>query len=66
VGARYSATVQVGPGAHPASYTMDTGSFPGVKRPGRKVDHPSPSTAEVKERVLSIQGYPLLGLRGLF
>ena len=27
------------PGAHPASYTMGTGSFPGVKRPGRGVDH---------------------------
>jgi hypothetical protein len=28
------------PEAHPASYTMGTGSFPGVKRPGRDVDHP--------------------------
>jgi len=27
-------------GAHPASYTMGTGSFPGVKRPGRGFDHP--------------------------
>jgi hypothetical protein len=26
-------------------------SFPGVKRPGHGVDHPSPSTAKVKERV---------------
>jgi len=26
-------------------------SFPGVKRPGRGVDHPHPSRAEVKERV---------------
>jgi hypothetical protein len=26
-------------------------SFPGVKRPGRRVDHPPPSSAEVKERV---------------
>ena len=26
-------------------------SFPGVKRPGRGVDHPLPSSAEVKERV---------------
>ena len=39
-GTRFSAPVQTGPGAHPASYTMDTGSFPGVKRPGRDVDHP--------------------------
>jgi hypothetical protein len=28
-GARFSAPVQTGPGAHPASYTMGTGSFPG-------------------------------------
>jgi len=30
---------------------MGTGSFPGVKRPRRGVDHPPPSRAEVKERV---------------
>jgi hypothetical protein len=42
VGARFSAPVQANPGAHPASYTMGTGSFPGVKRPGRGVDHPPP------------------------
>ena len=29
--ARFSAPVQTGPGAHPASYTMGTGSFPGVR-----------------------------------
>jgi hypothetical protein len=29
--ARFSALVQTGPGDHPASCTMDTGSFPGVK-----------------------------------
>jgi hypothetical protein len=27
------------------------GLFPGIKRPGREVNHPSPSSAEVKERV---------------
>jgi len=31
VGARFSAPVQTGPGAHPASCTMGTGSFPGIK-----------------------------------
>ena len=31
--------------------TMGTGSFPGVKRPGRGADHPLPSSAEVTERV---------------
>jgi hypothetical protein len=29
--ARFSAPVHTGPGAHPASRTMNTGSFPGVK-----------------------------------
>jgi hypothetical protein len=29
--ARFSAPVQTGPGAHPASCTMGTGSFPVVK-----------------------------------
>jgi hypothetical protein len=40
VGARFSVPIQAGPGAHPASYTMGNGSFPGVKRPGRGVYHP--------------------------
>ena len=31
--------------------TLGTGSFPGVKWPGRGVDHPPPYSAEVKERV---------------
>jgi len=31
--------VQTGSGAHPASYTVGTGSFPGVKRPRPGVDH---------------------------
>ena len=31
MGARFSATVQNGPGTHPASCTMGTGSFPGLK-----------------------------------
>ena len=50
-GARFSAPVQTGPKAHPASYTMGTGSFLGVKQPGRGFDHPPPSIAEAKERV---------------
>ena len=39
-GAGFSAPALNGPGDHPASYTIGTGSFPGVKRPGRGVDHP--------------------------
>ena len=51
LGARFSAPIQTSPGAHPASYTMGTGSFPGVKQPGRGADHPPPSSTEVIERV---------------
>jgi hypothetical protein len=40
---RSSAPVQTGSGGHQASYTMSTRSFPGVKRPGRGVDHPPTS-----------------------
>jgi len=42
---------QTCPVAHPTSHTMGTGSFPGVKRPGRGVGHPPTSITEVKERV---------------
>ena len=49
-GARFSAPVQTGPGAHPASCTLGTGSLSGVKRPGRD-DHPSQSSVKAKERV---------------
>jgi hypothetical protein len=48
VGARFIAHVQTGPGTHPAPCTMGTGSFPGVKWPGRGADHPPPPSAEVE------------------
>jgi hypothetical protein len=48
VGARFFAHVQTGPGPHPASCTMGTGYFPGVKRPERGADHPPPPAAEVE------------------
>jgi len=48
-GARFSAPVLTGSGAHPAPYTMDTVSFPGVERPVHSVDYPPSSSAEVKE-----------------
>jgi hypothetical protein len=66
-GARFSTPVQTGPRAHPTTYTVVTGSFPGVKWPGRGVDHTPPSSAEVKERVelylfsLSGPSWPVLG-----
>jgi hypothetical protein len=49
VGARFFAHVQTGPEAHPASCTMGTGSFPGVKQLGRGADHPPPTSADVKK-----------------
>jgi hypothetical protein len=50
VGPRFSAPVQTCSRAHPTSCTMGVRSLFRVKRPGRGVDHPSPSSAEVKER----------------
>ena len=55
VGVRFSAAVPV---AHPVSCTIGTGSFPGVKRPGRDVDHPAPPSADVKERVEQCLYFP--------
>jgi hypothetical protein len=49
-GARFSAFVQTGPGAHTASSTMGTWSFLGVKRPGHDIYHPHPSSTEIIER----------------
>ena len=73
VGAKFSALVRTSPGAHPTSYTMGTGSFSGVKRPGRGLKHQPPSSAEVKEIVLNlsfslqnIKRTPRLDLRDLF
>jgi hypothetical protein len=60
-------TVHTGSGAHPVSCTMGAGSFPGVKRPGRGVDHPPSSRADVKERVdlylhsTSRRSWPVIG-----
>jgi len=65
VGVRYSARLQTGPGAHTASYTMGTGYFPGVKRPGRGVDHPSPYLAPMLKKEYSYTSTPPLGLRSL-
>jgi hypothetical protein len=64
VGARISAPVQTGPGAHPAPYTMGTGSFPRVKWPGRDIDHPPPLAPRLRKEK-SYTSTPALGLRGL-
>ena len=48
---RWERPVQIGPGVHLASSTMDTELFLAVKRRGSDVNHPFPFSAEVKERV---------------
>jgi hypothetical protein len=65
--ARFSAPIQTGLGAHSVSYTIGNLSLSGrIKLLGHGVDHPPPSSAEVKERV-ELYIYSLfLGLRGLF
>jgi hypothetical protein len=65
VGESFSAPVQSGSEAHPASHTMGTGSFPGVKRPGRDIDHPFPLKLRLKE-VRSCNFTPRPGLHGRF
>ena len=64
-GARFSAPVQTGPGAPPDSYAMCTGSYPGVKRPGRGLDHP-PHLGPRLRKEWSYTSSPPFGLRGLF
>ena len=51
-GARFSTPLQTSPGAHPASCTMGTGSFPGVKSgQGMTLTPHPPSSAVGHERV---------------
>ena len=64
LGARFSAPVQTGPGAHPASCTMGAASFPGCKeRPGRDAV-PSPHLLPVPWSRKS-RAIPLLPLRAV-
>ena len=50
-GATFSAPVQTGRGAYPASCTMGTGSFSRVNRPGRGADYPPKSKCRGHKRV---------------
>ena len=64
-GARFSAPVQTGHGAHPASCTMGTGSFTGVKS-GRGVTlTPHPFSCRGHERV-QLYLYSPYGSYGLY
>ena len=58
-GARFSSPVQTGPGAHPTSCKMGSGSFPGVKRPGRGADHPPPSKCRGWRKSRAVHLLPL-------
>ena len=62
---RFSAPLQTSPGAYPASYTMGTGSFPRVKRPGRGVDNPPHLEPRLKKEQ-SYTSAPPVGFQGLF
>jgi len=48
-GARFSAPIYTGPGAHPTSYTMSIGSFLVVQRPKRGVNQPPSLTQSLKK-----------------
>jgi hypothetical protein len=62
---RLSAHVQTAPGAHPASSTMGTGLFPGVKRSRRGVYHP-PHLAPMLKTEYSYASTLPQSLDGLF
>jgi hypothetical protein len=64
--ARFFAPVQTGLGAHPAPYTVFTGSFSGLRRPGRCIDHPLHLAPTLKKEELyiysaSVPSWPVLG-----
>ena len=62
-GARFSVPVQTGPGAHPPSCTMGTGSFPGVKS-GRNVTlTPHPLLVPWSRKSRAIPQLPLWAAR---
>jgi hypothetical protein len=48
-GAKFSAHIQISPGALPSSYKMGTALFPGVKQPWHLL--PTPYSIKVKERI---------------
>jgi hypothetical protein len=59
-GGRFSAPVQTGAGAHPASFTMGTGCFPVVESGRGVMLTPQPLLVP---RSKDIRGIPLLSLR---
>jgi hypothetical protein len=65
-GVRFAAPVQTGPGVHPASCTMGTRSFPGVKS-GRGVTlTPYPPSSTVDHERVELYLYSSYGPYGLY
>jgi hypothetical protein len=62
-GARFSAPVQTGPGAHPASCTMGTGSFLGVKSGWGLTLTPHPLLVPWSRKGRTIPLFPLWAVR---
>ena len=65
-GERFSALVQTSSGAHISHYIMGTGSLPGVNRPGRGVNHPTPHLALRLRKEYNYTSTTPLGFCGLF
>ena len=63
VGARFSAPVQTGPGIHPASCTMGTGSFPGVNSSQGVTLTPHPLLVPWSWKSKAMPLLPLLAIR---
>ena len=61
--ARFSAPVQTGPGAHPASCKMGTGSFPGVNSGWSMTLTPSPLLVQWPRKSRAILLLPLWAVR---
>ena len=62
-GARFPASVQTGPGAHPASCTMGTRSFPGVKSDRDVTLTPHPLLVPWSRKSITIPLLPLWAVR---
>ena len=65
-GARFSAPVQTGPGAHPASCTIGTGSFPGVKSGRALTLTPHPLLVSLVKKRVELYPYSPYGPYGLY
>jgi len=63
VAARFSVPVQTGPGAHPASCTMGTASFPGVKSGRGETLTPHPLLVPWSRKSRAIPLLPLWAVR---